>query len=1095
MDKFLSLTYTYMRIFTVINVLLVAAATCLQAAPGRAQTLEKRVSVSFSNMSLHEAVLDLQRRSGAEFAFTDELGLYDLSVGQADFTNERLSVILKTMMAGHNITFFERDGIVFLTEAQQPRSIRGRVTNLRREPLAGATVAVKDRSGQMTTTDSDGRYRLAVTGNPEILVVSFMGYQTKEVAIANRMAIEIQLEDALRSLNEVVVVGYGTQKKENLTGSISSLKGEELINRPIIRASAALQGLAPGLTVTQQSGRPGADGGSLRVRGIGTLGDASPLVLIDGIEGAIDGVDPNDIASISVLKDAASASIYGSRAANGVILVTTKQGKGENLQVNYNNYIGWQRFTELPEYTDGYTYMVKLNEAYENMGRDPLYSEDYLAEYLEHKETDPDHYPDVDWQKEVYSGSGFTQSHYLSVSGGEKVNVMGSMGYQKQEGLIPGYDAQRYSFRFNAKMKISDRLQASLLLNGRYAPTDIAANDGNVIINVNRLPAIYASRYTDGRWAAGMNGFNSLAQVTEGGFDRTIYGFLRPTLQLNYQPLKGLDLEMNYTPQFSSTESKRFVNAVETYEVDSQTPTFIVPARAYLEQSYRKTWENTFRLLARYQRRLGKHQLGAVAGYEQIAYQANNFGAKREGYPFPQYTELNAGSVEFMTNSGTAAEWSLRSGFGRMNYSFADKYLLEANLRIDGSSRFAQGQKWGTFPSFSAGWLLSNEPFMQSVSFFNTLKLRASWGMLGNQLIGNYPAASVVNLGQSYVNGGAPLDGAAQLAMANEEITWESTTSSNVGIDMTFLNNSFDLSFDYYLRKTDDILLELPIPATIGLTAPYQNAGKVENRGWDLSLSYQQAYARFNHQVKLNLSNVANKVLDLRGAGPIIGSYTVNQEGYPINALYGYRALGLFQNEAEVETAPQHIGIYAPGDIRYDDVSGDGAIGPDDRVIIGNIIPRYTFGLNYRAQYKGFDMSFLIQGVGKADVMLARDAAWAFFNAGKINTWQLDAWRPDNPDAAYPRLIADRTHNNFQNSSYWVYNAAYARLKNLQLGYTFPANWANRIKANRIRIFASGDNLFTLHDMPPGWDPERPNGDATNYPVTATYSFGVNITF
>ncbi len=388
MDKFRLLTYRYMRIFTVVNVLLVAAATCLQAAPSRAQALEKRVSASFSNISLHEAVLDLQRRSGTEFAFLGKLGLDDLSVKKVDFTNERLSVILKTLMARHRITFFERDGTIFLTEAQQQRSISGRVTDLRGEALNGATVMVKGEDSQLTTTDNEGRYNLAVNGKTGILVVSFMGYRTKEVPIASRTAIDILLEPDLQSLEEVVVVGYGTQKKENLTGSISSLRGEELINRPIMRASAALQGLASGLTVTQQSGRPGADDGTLRIRGIGTLGDASPLVLIDGIEGAIDGVDPNDIAAISVLKDAASASIYGSRAANGVILVTTKQGKGEDLQVNYNNFVGWQRFTELPEYTDGYTYMVKLNEAYENMGREPLYSETYLSEYLECKGTD-----------------------------------------------------------------------------------------------------------------------------------------------------------------------------------------------------------------------------------------------------------------------------------------------------------------------------------------------------------------------------------------------------------------------------------------------------------------------------------------------------------------------------------------------------------------------------------------------------------------------------------------------------------------------------------------------------------------------------------
>jgi TonB-linked SusC/RagA family outer membrane protein len=979
--------------------------------------------------------------------------------------------------------------------ARQSESVSGQVKDATGQPLPGVSVALKGTASG-TITDVEGRFLLSTTGvSSPVLVFSYIGFVRQEMAVGSRAALEVVLEQDTKALSEVVVVGYGTQKKENLTGAVSSITGKELAKRPVLRASAALQGLAPGLTVTQRSGQPGADDGTLRIRGIGTLGNAAPLVLVDGVEGELDGINPDDIESISVLKDAASASIYGSRAANGVILITTKTGKGEDLRVQYNNYIGWQEFTELPEYADAYTYMTKLNEAYANMGKTPLYSDKYLAEYQANKALDPDHYPDTDWQKEVYTGSGALQNHYLSISGGKKVNIMSSFGYQKQKGEIPGYGSERYSFRLNAKMNILDNLQTSVLLSGRHSQNTSPGAGDDIILTVNRIPSIYAARFSDGRWGSGLNGINPLAQITEGGFGENTYDSFRSSFQANFQPVEGMDLEFNYTPKYDLASGKRFIKSLPTYDVDRETPAFTVPARATLNQSNGKTWENTLRLLGKYHKSLQKHNLSLLAGFEQIGYENESMGASREGFSFPEYPQLDAGSVEFMKNSGSAAEWSLRSFFGRMNYDFGGKYLLEANIRVDGSSRFAEGYKWGTFPSFSAGWRISEEAFLQDMGWLSNLKVRASWGKLGNQLIGNYPFASVIGLGQNYVNGGQPVDGAAQLDMANSLISWETTTSSNLGVDIGFLNNKFSLTYDYYIRNTTDILLALPIPAIIGLNRPYQNAGEVKNTGWDLALNYNQAKGAFKYQVGFNLSDVENEIVDLKGTGPIIGTYTFNQEGYPINALYGYRALGLFQSQEEIKASPKQIGIYAPGDIKYADTNGDNKIGADDKVAIGNSIPRFTHGLTFNAQYKGFDLSFLLQGVAKADVLLARDAAWAFYNAGKIKTWQLDSWTPENTDASYPRLVAERTHNNYENSSYWVYDAAYARLKNLQIGYSLPQTLLSRLPIQSLRVFATGDNLFTLHNMPEGWDPERANGDAAVYPVTRTYAFGVNLGF
>ncbi len=1076
-------------------VVLLIFITCFQAnAVSYAQTL----SLNKQNASLVDIFREIKKQTDYNVICNAKI-INESPLVSVNLVNASLEMVLNRVLVDNGLSFVIENRTIVVSNKKtrtevksvQDITVRGNVKDKINQPLVGVSVSEKGTKN-IVTTNTDGNYAITVKSSESTLTFSYIGYVTKEVKVSSSN-LNVLLEEDLVSLNDVVIVGYGTQKKENLTGSISTVSSEDLVKRPVMRATAALQGLAPGLTIIQRSGQPGSDGASIRIRGVGTLGDSSPLVLIDGVEGSLDGVDANDIASISVLKDAASASIYGSRAANGVILVTTKSGIGAKLSVGYNSFFGWQKFTELPEYADGYTYMSKLNEAYRNMGKTPLYSDAYLQDYLANKVSKPDQYPDTDWQKAVYSDNGAVQNHYLSVSGGEKVNIHSSFGYQDQKGVIPHYSSKRYSFRLNAKMNILANLQATVLLNGRHSPIHTPANIDDIIIGVNRTAPIYAAQFSDGRYGAALNGFNPLAQINAGGTGVNTYDNFRSTFQANYQPITGMDLELSFTPEFNLSGGKRFTKALETFEYDSQTPAFTVPTRTTLTQSHSKSWENTLRLLGRYSKEFGDHSFKLLAGFEQIDYNMENMVAGREGFPFTDYQQLDAGSIEFMTNSGSAAQWALRSAFSRLNYSFKNKYLLEANIRLDGSSRFYEGYKWGTFPSFSAGWRISQEEFLKDSKFISEMKLRASWGKLGNQLIGNYPFASVIDLSQSFIYGAGPVSGGSQLDMANTFITWESTTSSNIGLDVGLWNNRVDFTFDYYVRNTSDILLKLPIPALIGQVEPYQNAGKVKNTGWDFAINYNQAINNFKFRVGLNLSDVKNEVVDLKGAGPIISSYNINDEGLPINSMYGYKALGLFQSQEEIDSSPKQIGIYAPGDIKYFDANGDGTIGSDDRVPIGNAIPRYTYGLNFNAEFKGFDFSFLIQGTGKADVLLNNDAAWAFYNAGKIKTWQLDSWTPQNTGASYPRLIAERTHNNYENSSYWVYNASYIRLKNVQLGYTLPKSLMNRLPLNKVRIFATADNLWTRHQMPQGWDPERPNGNATTYPITSTYTFGINV--
>ena len=984
--------------------------------------------------------------------------------------------------------------VVFCSlSAWAQQEVKGIVSN-KQGPLSGISVTVEG-SQVSTRTDDQGNYAIRAPSSNAILVFSSIGYVSQKITVDQRRNIDVVMEEDMSALEEVVVVGYGTQKKVNLTGAVSSIDGEELAKRPVHRASMALQGMAPGLTVTQNSGRPGGDGGTIRVRGIGTLNDSNPLVLVDGVQSSIDGVDPNDIENISVLKDAASAAIYGSRAANGVILVTTKSGRGEQLQMNYNGYAGRQIFTELPQFVDGYTYMTKLNEAFDNVNRNPIYSEEYLADYLRYKDIDPDWYPDTDWQREVYTGAGFTQHHHLGVSGGRLVNFMGSLAYQDQQGVVPNHRQQRYSFRINTRANVKDNLQTSFFVSGRLSPTDRSSRE--IHTEINRISPVVPARLSDGRWGVGSNGNNPVAHLAEGGVNRYDYDQLRATFQINYQPFKGADLEAFFTPEYSGYHRRNFNKAIETFVPGMETPAYTVPVQSFFLRGNSRTWENTARLIARYNTQLADHNFSGLAGYEQIDYRTEDFAARREGYPLPDYQELNAGAIENWSNSGSPTEWSLRSWFGRINYDYKGRYLFEANVRIDGSSRFPERNKYGTFPSFSAGWRVVDENFMATTnSWLSDLKLRASWGRLGNQQIGNYPFSAVMGLGSSFVFGNSPVQGANQREMANLDISWETTETTNVGLDMAVLRNRVSASVDYYIKNTTGILLRLPVPAIIGLSEPYQNAGVVENKGWDVTLKYRSAPKAFNYEIGFNVSDVRNRVVDLKGAGPIISGFRIIEEGSPINTLFGYKAIGLFRDVEQVNEYPtQTFTNYGPGDIIYEDVNGNDVVNTEDRTNIGNEIPRYTYGLNFNASWKGFDLSALIQGVGKKDVILNGDAIWALYSNGKIQKWHLDHWAPDNLNAAYPRLISETTHNNFMNSSWWVYSAAYARLKNIQIGYTVPTRWLGGGAGKKFRVYATGDNIFTLHKMPQGWDPETRSGNAEIYPISSTFLIGVNLTF
>ncbi|SFG81261.1 SusC/RagA family TonB-linked outer membrane protein [Pedobacter insulae] len=953
-------------------------------------------------------------------------------------------------------------------------------------------VGVKLKASTITTvSDIDGKYKIQVSKPTDTLIFSYIGYKQLEVPLEGRTNLNVSLVADNQVLGEVVVVGYGTQKKVNLTGAVSVVSSKDLTMRPVGQTSAALQGLAPGVTVTQNSGRPGGDAGTIRIRGIGTLNDANPLVLIDNVEGSLNNIDPNIIESVSILKDAASASIYGSRAANGVILVTTKRAKSKQLTVSYNSYAGVQKLTNLPDLVNAVDHMNLTNLAYTNTDRAPLFSNAVIENTR--NRTNPDLYPDTDWQKEVLTGSGFMQNHFVTINGGgEKVRFLTSFGYFDQAGLLETSNFRRFTIRNNADMKFSDKLNMSIDVQINNRITKEPGRGSNSVFNqMNRIAPIFAGVFSNGNYGEGSNGNNPIAYSgPNGGLSKISNPGLLLNATLSYKPFNWLQADITVAPRYDQADEDVFVTAIKTYKADG-TVAFTSPALASLDVTNSRSLYNNFRGTLTATKALSKHNFKLLAGASREDYTNNNLTASRTTFIFPDYPVLGTGSSATQLNNGSKSEWALQSVFGRFNYNFDERYLLEVNGRYDGSSRFAQGKRYGFFPSVSAGWRVSQEKFFQSLSSgIPEFKIRASWGKLGNQNIGTYPAISLIQLGAYSIGNQTYTVGALNDA-SNSNITWESTEMKDIGFDAVIFKK-LNITFDYYERITTDILLKLDVPIITGQAPPFQNAGTVKNKGWELGLNYAGNVKEFKYSIGINFSDVKNKVTDLKGVNRT--GITVSNEGYAINSLYGFEAIGYFASDAEVAASPVQFGAVKAGDIKYKDQNGDNKITDLDNVIIGNTIPRYTYSANINLAYKNLDLGIFLQGVGKANGYLYAQSVMPFFNGGTVQEMHKDNWNPQNTNAAFPRLAFGES-NNEKTSSFWIKDASYLRLKNIQLGYKFSPEVIKKMGLKSVRIYANASNLFTFDKFWDGYDVEAPVGTGNIYPQVKVYNFGLDVNF
>lgn len=998
----------------------------------------------------------------------------------------------------------------------QERTISGVVKDTRGETIIGANIVEKGTSNG-TVTDIDGNFKLNVRNNA-VLQISYIGYLSQEIITTGRTTVNIVLEEDTQSLDEVIVVGYGTVKKADLSGSVASVSGDKLSAVRSTSVSQALQGSMPGVQVTRSNSMPGASA-TIRVRGITTIGDSDPLIIVDGVPGSLS-MDVDDIESISVLKDAASASIYGARAASGVIIVTTKRAKEGMLSIDYSGTMGFVTPSAFPGTVNHKRYMEMINEISWNDGgnldgennKNSIYTRDFIDNYEMNHRENPNKYPLADWKSYLIKDTAPTMKHNISMRYGNNViKSMATMGYESTDALYNNRTYNAFTARINNDLKFNKYLSTSVDASYRRGISE------NPVVNPLRAAYLYAPLWSpvwsDGRISDGRDGTNTYARVNYGGFNNSWSDYLTGRFALNFSPIKNLTLTGVFAPTVSVGKTKNFSKQIPYYDADD--PTLLAGyisghLKTGLSEEREEMRTTTKQLLANYNVNFSsKHDLSLMAGYEDYYNFSETLNANTDEMELSEYPYLDRGNLSNMTNKGNASEYAYRSWFGRINYDFEDRYLFQANARFDQSSRFHRDYRLGFFPSFSAGWIISEEPFFQKfnikpLSFF---KFRGSWGSLGNERIGNYAYQSTMGFTNAlFLENGEIVsrNTAAQRAYNIMDITWETTETWNLGVDINFFNDRLSLSGDYYKKKTRDMLLNLQIPLYMGYDNPSQNAGFMSTEGWDLQVNWRDKINDFNYSLSFNISDYRSVMGDL--SGTVFDGATRIMEGGEYAEWYGYKTDGLFLTKEDLENSAKLNESVRVGDIKYLDISGpdgvpDGKISPEyDRVLLGGSLPRYLYGANINLGYKSFDLGITLQGVGKQNARITKDMAWQeaawhtfpdFIEGSYFSHYNSDE---ENTKAKFPRLSQIGADGiNYHMSDYWLFNGRYFRLKNVILGYTLPKNAVNWMNLSSVKVYASASDLFSINNFPKGWDPEV-STTGSGY-ISKAFNFGVSVKF
>ena len=1065
-----------------------------------------KVSIVAKNISTQDLMLEIEKQTDYLFVYNkNEVNLNRKVTIQA--TDQTVAEVLNEAfnqtdviyaMEGSNIMLIKKETRnKTLSTQQKARTINGIITDEKGEAIIGANVSVKGTTNG-TITDVDGNFSLANISDNDIIVISYIGYTPQEIRVGKQTSLKVILKEDTQAIDEVVVVGFGTQKKVNLTGSIGTVKADEVLkSRPVTNVQELLAGSVPGMVVTKGSGAAGS-GASINIRGTSTIGDSSGvLVLIDGIPGNIYTLNPNDIESVSILKDAASAAIYGSRAANGVILVTTKGAKAtERPTVEFSSNIGIQNPQFKLDFVGAEDFMRLYDQAMINDGKQAVYGEQGIQDLHAGK------YVDNKWYKEIYKKNTVINNTHVALSGKEKsISYRFSISNDYQDGNLPNNNYNRLIFKPDMRFQVLKNLEARASL--QYTQTNIKNPNGGTTIwqtQAARISPVTPIYNTDGSYATGgAMGGNPIAGVNKSGYSKERHKEMMAIFDVSYSPLKDWNIKGNIATYSHNTTYKDRKNTYYLYDNDgniAKTENQVSSLKETNTYNFRTqlqfTSDYSFKIAA-------DHNFKVLAGYSQEYYKSDGFWASRDKLPFDGIDVLNTGSDNKQNGSADndgneySNDVAVQSWFGRLNYDYQGKYLFEASLRADGSSRFAKGHRWGVFPSFSGGWNIHREAFMMPASnWLSELKVRASWGILGDaEKVGYYPTAQILSYDPKiYAFNDKLVGGAYNNIAVNTNITWEESKYTNFGLDFGVLDQRIKLSADYFINMRDNILYRPPVPSEFGLNAPYSNMLKMKNQGMDIMASYQDSKGDFRWGVDVNLSYSKNKVLEMGDSERWIednNKVTYLNDRYQLP--YGYEAIGLFQSEEEIASSPDQ-GNVLPGNIKFKDQNNDNVIDEKDRVVLNRKVP-VNFGMNLSFGYKDFDFSMNMYGKLNFKKYLQGYEGWAFYLTDNARPMHLDAWSETNRDASYPRLTLSNTANDYDSryNSFWLRTADYLKIQNIQIGYTVPKSALERVNIQYLRLYLSGQNLATIT----GYDGFDPEGGW--YPLARTFSFGFNLQF